>query len=64
MAIDTTAGVLSRVTARRLFAVPGALPDWGITPDGRRFLFAVPISDPQAYQIVRDWQAAIPKLRP
>jgi hypothetical protein len=63
MALDTTAGVLSRPTTR-LFAVPGALPDWGITPDGRRFLFAVPIGDPQAYQIVRDWQAAIPTLRP
>ena len=47
--------------ATRLFAVPGALPDWGVTPDGRRFLFAIPISDPRPYQIVRDWQAAIPK---
>ncbi len=47
--------------ATRLFAVPGALPDWGVTPNGRRFLFAMPISDPRPYQIVRDWQAAIPK---
>jgi hypothetical protein len=44
-----------------LFAVPGALPDWGVTSDGRRFLFAVPVSAAQPYQIVRDWQAALPK---
>ena len=47
--------------AKRLFAVPGALPDWGVAPDGRRFLFAMPTSDPRPYQIVLDWQAAIPK---
>jgi DNA-binding winged helix-turn-helix (wHTH) protein/Tol biopolymer transport system component len=48
-----------RATTRLLFAVPGALPDWGVTPNGRRFLFAMPVSGPQPYQIVRDWQALL-----
>lgn len=28
--------------AKRLFTVAGVLPEWGVAPDGTRFLFAVP----------------------
>ncbi len=28
-------------SATRLFAVPGVIPEWGVTPDGSRFLFIV-----------------------
>jgi len=61
MAIATNDGSAfsPRATTRLLFAVPGALPDWGVTPDGSRFLFAMPVSTPQPYQIVRDWQAIL-----
>jgi Tol biopolymer transport system component len=61
MAIATNNGSAfsPRATTRLLFAVPGALPDWGVTLDGSRFLFAVPVSAPQPYQIVRDWQAML-----
>ena len=61
MAIATNDGAAfsPRATTGFLFAVPGALPDWGVTPDGSRFLFAVPVSAPQPYQIVRDWQALL-----
>ena len=62
MAVDTKGGRLfSSSATTRLFALHGAFPDWGVTPDGRRFLLAVPVSGPQSYQIVRDWQATLPK---
>jgi Tol biopolymer transport system component len=62
MAIAAKDGrVFSPGATTRLFAVPGALPDWGVVPDGDRFLFAVPVSAAPPYQIVRDWQALLPK---
>ena len=47
--------------SRRLFQVPGVIPEWGVTEDGNRFLFAVPVSPPSPFNIVRDWQSALPK---
>jgi hypothetical protein len=44
-----------------LFQVPGVIPEWGVTEDGSRFLFAVPVSPPPPFTIVRDWQSALPK---
>ena len=46
--------------AKRLFTVSSAIPEWGLTQDGARFLFAVPVSPPP-FNIVQDWQAALPK---
>jgi hypothetical protein len=47
--------------AKRLFNVPGVIPEWGVTPDGARFLFAVPVSPPPPFHVVQDWQATLPK---
>ena len=47
--------------AKRLFKVPGVVPEWGVTPDGARFLFAVPVSPPPPFHVVQDWQATLPK---
>ena len=48
-------------TAKRLFKVPGVIPEWGVTQDGARFLFAVPVSQPPPFNVVHDWQATLPK---
>ncbi len=47
--------------AKRLFTVTGVIPEWGVTQDGARFLFAVPVTPPPPFNIVQDWQAALPK---
>ena len=47
-------------TAKRLFQVPGVIPEWGVTQDGARFLFAVPVSPPPPFNVVQDWQYALP----
>jgi DNA-binding winged helix-turn-helix (wHTH) protein/Tol biopolymer transport system component len=62
MTIETDAkGEFRPGAAKRLFKVPGVIPEWGVTADGRRFLFAVPVSPPPPFSIVRDWQAMLPK---
>ena len=47
---------LSDGAAIRLFQVSGVIPEWGVTQDGRRFLFAVPTAEPPPFDIVRNWQ--------
>jgi DNA-binding winged helix-turn-helix (wHTH) protein/Tol biopolymer transport system component len=62
MTIGTDAsGELRPGMAKRLFKVPGVMPEWGVTADGARFLFAVPVSPPPPFNIVQDWQATLPK---
>ena len=62
MAITVDAGEEFHVRpAKRLFKVPGVVPDWGVTADGARFLFAVPVSQPAPFNFVRDWQARLPR---
>jgi DNA-binding winged helix-turn-helix (wHTH) protein len=46
---------------KRLFRVPGVSPEWGVTSDGQRFLFAVPVTPPPDFSIVRDWTSALPR---
>ena len=58
--VDTVHG-LSIGRAERLFAVPGVLPEWGVTTNGRRFLFAVPTGPPAPYHIIRNWQSLLRK---
>ena len=48
-------------TARRLFHLPGVIPDWGVAAEGTRFLFAVPLTPPPPFDVVLNWQALIPK---
>jgi DNA-binding winged helix-turn-helix (wHTH) protein/Tol biopolymer transport system component len=47
--------------AKRLFKVPGVIPEWGVTAEGARFLFAVPVSQPPPFNVVQDWQTMLPK---
>lgn len=47
--------------AKRLFKVQGVIPQWGVTKDGARFLFAVPVSPQPPFNVVQDWQAMLPK---
>jgi hypothetical protein len=54
-------GASSSSTSRKLFKVPGVLQEWGVTKDGSRFLFAVPVGPTPPLTIVRDWQAGLPK---
>jgi len=62
MSIETDAkGEFLPGVAKRLFRVPGAIPEWGVTQDGARFLFAVPVSPPPPFNVVQDWQTMLPK---
>jgi len=36
------------------------IPEWGMTQDGARFLFAVRVSATPPFNVVQDWQAVIP----
>ena len=54
-------GASSSAPPRKLFNVPGVLREWGVTKDGSRFLFAVPVGPTPPLTIVRDWQAGLPK---
>jgi hypothetical protein len=54
-------GASSSAIPRKLFSVPGVMQEWGVTEDGSRFLFAVPVSPTPPLTIVRDWQAGLPK---
>jgi len=53
---DVTAG-----HARRLFTAPDVLPEWGVTHDGSRMLFAVRTAPPPPLNVIYDWQSALPK---
>jgi WD40-like Beta Propeller Repeat len=46
--------------AKRLFTAPNVFPEWGVTQDGTRLLFAVPIGPPHPLQIIQNWQALLP----
>ena len=62
MAVEIdTKGASSSATPRKLFNVPGAMQEWGVTKDGSRFLFAVPVSPTPPLTIIRDWQAGLRK---
>ena len=61
MALDVdTTGDLRLGPEKRLFVVPGLLPEWGVAPDGMRFLFAVPLAPPPPFGVIRNWQALVP----
>jgi len=54
--VDAT-GEFRPSAAKRLFTVSTAIPEWGMTQDGTRFLFAVPVSPPPPFNVVQNWQA-------
>jgi DNA-binding winged helix-turn-helix (wHTH) protein/Tol biopolymer transport system component len=45
-------GASSSSTSRKLFNVPGVMQEWGVTKDGSRFLFAVPVGPTPPLTIV------------
>ena len=61
-----TGGIMTaRVTAggigepAQLFAAPGALAEWGVAPDGQRFLLALPAEDRRSpFRVVLNWAGA------
>jgi len=46
--------------ARRLFTAAGVFPEWGVTQDGTRLLFAVPTGPAPPLQIILNWQVLLP----
>jgi eukaryotic-like serine/threonine-protein kinase len=61
MAVDVPLGPTFQASApKALFRVPsGNLPNWDVTPDGKRFLILVQL-DPQApFTVWQNWQAAL-----
>jgi hypothetical protein len=63
MSVDVTPGVAFQVAApKTLFKVPaGILPNWDVTPDGKRFLALMRVEQEAQtpYTIVQNWQAAL-----
>ena len=60
--VNTAAGAAPR-SATRLFMALGVFPEWGVTHDGRRLLFAVPTGPTPPLQIIQDWQSLLPTER-
>jgi hypothetical protein len=52
---------LTANSTRRLFVVPGVVPEWGISKDGTRFLFAVPVAPAPSLNIIQNWQSLLPQ---
>jgi hypothetical protein len=48
-----------RGAPRLLFSVPGVVPEWGVTKDGDRFLFAVPVTPRPPFDVIQNWQHAV-----
>jgi hypothetical protein len=61
MAVDVHAtGGVTPGAGTRLFTLPDVFHEWGVTADGRRFLFAVPTAPAPPLQIVQNWQSMLP----
>ena len=66
MAVDVSiTGVFQAGVPKALFKVPAGVAWWDISPDGQRFLMAVPAattpSTPPKFTVVLNWQAALKK---
>ena len=48
-------------TGERLFAVTTVGVEWGVSADGRRFLFAIPTQPSPPLNVITGWQALIPE---
>jgi Tol biopolymer transport system component len=48
-------------TPSELARVPGALPDWGVSPDGQRFLVALPAQQTAVppFTVLLNWQTSL-----
>ena len=56
--IETTSD-LRTSEPKRLFRVAGVFPEWGVSGDGQRFLFAVPLAPPPPFHFVLNWQSLL-----
>jgi Tol biopolymer transport system component len=62
---DSATGVATHGESIRISEGGGIAPRWRrdgkellyLTPDGARFLFAVPVSPPPPFNVVQNWQA-------
>jgi eukaryotic-like serine/threonine-protein kinase len=63
MAVELAAGrTFQPGTPKPLFQASGTLPEWDVTADGKRFLFAVPAQPTQApFTVVTNWMAGLKK---
>jgi Tol biopolymer transport system component/predicted Ser/Thr protein kinase len=63
MAVEVAAGGLFQPgTPKALFQASGVLPEWNVTPDGKQFLFAMPVEQTQVpFTVVSNWTAALKK---
>jgi eukaryotic-like serine/threonine-protein kinase len=60
MAVDVSADrELRPGVPRRLFGVPGVIPEWGVAKDGARFLFAKPVASSPPFDVVLNWREAL-----
>ncbi len=61
MAVDVVPNVGAALgTTKHLFTAPGVFPEWGVTRDGSRLLFAVPTASMPPLDILYDWQSLLP----
>jgi hypothetical protein len=61
MAVDVVPNVGAALgTTKHLFTAPGVFPEWGVTRDGSRLLFAVPTAPMPPIDILYDWQSLLP----
>jgi len=44
---------------RTVSAGPAALADWGVSPDGNRFLLAVPVSSSPPFDVILNWEVGV-----
>jgi eukaryotic-like serine/threonine-protein kinase len=57
---ETPTGAFAPASPKRLFTALGVLPEWGVTRDGTRLLFAVPTAPTPPLTIIQNWQSALP----
>jgi eukaryotic-like serine/threonine-protein kinase len=58
--VNRPAGALGPGASKRLFTALGVFPEWGVTRDGSRLLFAVPTAPTPPLNIIQNWQSALP----
>jgi len=58
--VNTSTGAVVPGSTKRLFTALGVFPEWGVTRDGSRLLFAVPTAPTPPLNIIQNWQSALP----
>ena len=58
--VNTPTGAVAPGSSKRLLTALGVFPEWGVTRDGSRLLFAVPTAPTPPLNIIQNWQFALP----